>query len=850
MGASPRMEGFHLPNFSYNTRFPNRIHLGTGSRVFCCSASGMAPVHTKGNLMRKNGRFIVLWLGLFLSVCFQAGAGTPPVSLQIEKLLEDKNHDGAADLIGTRVMVTGVLISRPRLINGDRPAPANTAGYMSAAHIQDETAGIRVVAADKLLVTEGYDIGDVLEISGTLENVLARPQLVSQSIRRLAESQMPVAVPVTAAELQLKQFSGRLVQITGNLVLPNQARSQGVVLQDRTGRVSLNISDQIFHNPEFVRSLAETKQAQVTGIVDWRNGSLSLRPRDVGDIAFRFSVSYRTVIAVSSPLCFLVVYFWMRRRAAETRARDVAKLMTDLKHSEEKYRDLVEKASDIIWETDTNSVFTYCSPNIRTILGYAPDDLIGKTRFDIMPGPEAERVRKLLAGHASENRAFSLLEHEVILPDGRIGILQCSGGPVLDSNGDIRGYRGIDRDITHRKELEKQLTQAQKMDAIGNLAGGIAHDFNNILTVISGYSCLLLENEFPTQVHQWATGIKNSSDRAARLTRQLLAFGRRQARQPQLLDLNVEIRKISEMLARVIPENIEFRSLLARQLHGVKADRSQIEQILMNLAVNARDAMPAGGTLTIETQDINIGPDEADVCGFGPGKYVRLAVRDTGVGMTPEVRTHIFEPFFTTKEISSGTGLGLATVYGIVEQSGGHVIVETAPGSGSAFMVYLPATDVTHFSEPEITAVEDKEIRTCTILLVEDQPDVRMLIAHTLRASGHAVLEAGSGPEALKLCADQTAPLDLLISDVVMPGMSGPEVAMRALRLRPELRIIYISGYVDARSQVEGAPAGEALLLKPFTNDVLRSTIQAVLKNRPAIAAATHGVNLHPVTVN
>ncbi len=748
----------------------------------------------------------------------------------IEALLLDQDKNNIPDRLGKTVRITGTLISHPALYDKHQ---------RSRVFVQDQTAGIRIFTNDQRLVTGGYDVGQVISVTGKLEvDDRGRIQVNVQVIDGIFPSTVPVPVQATSSSIHAGRHRGQLVQLRGELRLIDDPRlDHEGLLKDEDGEMAIDIPDRILLDPEFFPSLANTSSVQTTGIVDWSEGAPMVRLREIGDIKFIPAPPYGIVIitAIGSLLLFVMLHLRSRRRAAESRAHETSRLMEQVKRSEERYRDLVENTSDIAWETDSQGVFTYCSPNTAPILGYASTDLVGKTPFDLMPPSEGERVGKLFSEIVREKRPFSLLEHEAITADGRTVIIECGGRPILDHDGNLLGYRGIDRDITRRKELEKQLAQVQKMEAVGNLAGGIAHDFNNILTVIFGYNQLLLDSSASESIQEKAGGIRMAAERAAQLTRQLLAFGRRQVLQPQLLDLNVVIRKTAEMLGRLIPENIEIQTCFGRKLRAVTADPTQIEQILINLAVNARDAMSSGGRLTIETRNVEINSDQAANVRFASGRYVCLAVRDTGVGMTAEVRARIFEPFFTTKEVGKGTGLGLATVYGIVRQSGGQIVVESTPGEGATFFVYFPASDTTVFSHEESAYCgRPTKVKTATVLVVEDELQVRKLLAEALRAAGHTVFEAEDGQQGLKLCTENARQVEVLVSDIVMPKMSGPELALHATRLRPDMKLIYMSGHaVTNLHSGDTWPDAHAFLDKPFTPDALLLKIQEVLQADP-----------------
>jgi two-component system cell cycle sensor histidine kinase/response regulator CckA len=387
--------------------------------------------------------------------------------------------------------------------------------------------------------------------------------------------------------------------------------------------------------------------------------------------------------------------------------------------------------------------------------------------------------------------------------------------------------------VIHRKFLEEQLRQSQKMEAIGRLAGGVAHDFNNLLTVIIGHAFLLREEVGEGSVSsESAEEILESAHRAAALTRQLLAFSRREVVQPQVLNLNDVVSGMDRMLRRIVGEDIELLTSMDTPLDRVKADATQMEQVILNLVVNARDAMPDGGHVTIQTGNTTelLDAVAAERNGVAAGNYVLLKVSDTGHGMDAETLRHIFEPFFTTKEVGQGTGLGLSTVYGIIRQAGGAIAVTSEPGSGTVFKIYLPRTE--ELPEPGQPATgAHKPGGAHTILLVEDEPGVRRMVRQALRRQGYNVLEAGSAAEALQLCQRHRNSIHLLVTDVVMPHMSGRQLAQQVRSLLPRMRTLFISGY--AHEVVENQKefdAEDAFIAKPFTPEVFVGKIREVLQ--------------------
>ena len=431
-------------------------------------------------------------------------------------------------------------------------------------------------------------------------------------------------------------------------------------------------------------------------------------------------------------------------------------------------------------------------------------------------------------------------EIEIVRGDRSRGWVLASSTPVRDRNGFIVAGILTLQDITARKQLEEQFRQAQKMEAIGRLAGGVAHDFNNLLTIIGGYGQMLLDTISPEDpVHKDLEAIMEAANRAGALTRQLLTVSRRQVVQPKTFELNRLITRTNRMLKRVIGEDIELVHALESERGRIKADPGQIEQVLLNLTVNARDAMPTGGRLTIETADIEIGQDTiAAGQTLKAGKYVLLALSDTGTGMTPEVLKHVFEPFFTTKPRGKGTGLGLSTVYGIVTQTGGAITVDSEAGSGTVFRIYFPAATISRGAQPEAEREQERAAQASgaggqeTILVVEDEADVRRLAAEMLARLGYTVLEAQSGPEAVRVWEENRDTIDLVLTDVVMPRMSGQELASKLEELRPGLKVMFMSGYTDDVVARHGGIDRAKLLHKPFTSDSLARMVRSVLDSR------------------
>ena len=432
----------------------------------------------------------------------------------------------------------------------------------------------------------------------------------------------------------------------------------------------------------------------------------------------------------------------------------------------------------------------------------------------------------------SQGAIPSHYENDIVTRTGQRHSISWNNGLLRDLHGKVIGTTSIGEDITERKNLEEQLRQAQKMEAIGRLTGGVAHDFNNLLTAIIGYGELLVMKLGPDHgLYKHAEEICNSADRAAALTRQLLAFSRKQVLAPRVLDLNSVIHTVERILQRLIGADIKFKTILHPDLGRVKADSSQIEQVILNLALNARDAMPKGGMLTIRTDNVEIDHSYAQRhWKVAPGRYVMLSVSDNGVGMNATTRSHLFEPFFTTKEVGKGTGLGLSTVYGILQQSGGHVDVITEPGKGSTFNAYLPR--VNDVCETPILTSQTPAISggSETILIVEDEYHVRQLLSEILAAEGYRILLAHHGAEALKVSQAFPEPIHLMVTDMVMPELGGRELARMIAKSRPQTRVLFISGYVGTDSMQEKMSETEKnFLQKPFSPEIFRRKIRQIL---------------------
>ena len=515
---------------------------------------------------------------------------------------------------------------------------------------------------------------------------------------------------------------------------------------------------------------------------------------------------------------------------AVTAVSVISRDITERKQAEAERARLVtaiEQSTEAVVITNPTGEMEYVNPAFTRITGYNREDALGQNLRILKSDkqdPEfyQELWNTVIGGHPWQGELINKRK------DGTLYTEQMSIAAVKDLHGEVTHFIATKQDVTERKNLEAQLQQAAKMEAVGRLAGGVAHDFNNLLTIINGYSEILLERLGSDQrSSNYLEEISKAGERAAALTRQLLAFSRRQVLAPQLVDLNSVILNLEKMLKRLIGEDVKLRTSLGK----VKADPGQIEQVIMNLAVNARDAMPMGGELTFETSNIEFDESYArHHAAMRPGNFVMLAVSDTGVGMPPETKARIFEPFFTTKEQGKGTGLGLATVYGIVKQSEGSIWVYSEVGQGTVFKIYLPLvnekTEQAKTPEQEI----DLALGTETILMVEDEEGVRSLVQLALRTGGYNVLQTTDAESALETCAAYDGPIHLLLTDVVMPRMSGPVVAAKVVALRPGIKVLYMSGYTgDAVVHHGVLSENMPFIQKPFSPLALRRKIREVL---------------------
>jgi two-component system, cell cycle sensor histidine kinase and response regulator CckA len=509
----------------------------------------------------------------------------------------------------------------------------------------------------------------------------------------------------------------------------------------------------------------------------------------------------------------------------------IYRIRHQLVEREELFRLISENAADMITVVDPSGRRLYNSPACARILGYSNEELENSSFFEQVH-PDDRQTAEQAAREATGGGEGRTVQYRMRHKDGSWHVIESGASAILNAQKKIEKLVIVNRDVSERRQLEEKFRQAQKMEAVGRLSGGVAHDFNNLLGVIIGYAEFLQESlDAENKLRGSVDEILKAGKRAASLTRQLLAFSRQQVLDPKVLDLNGVVSDMEKMLRRMIGEDIELSTVLGPELGRLKADQGQLEQVVMNLAVNARDAMPQGGKLLIETENMIM--DEAFVRRYPypvqPGPYVLLTVTDSGIGMDAETKARAFEPFFTTKEKGKGTGLGLSTVYGVVKQSGGYIDIYSAPGAGTTFKIYLPRVDEAIQAElpsRAATSFTGKE----TILLAEDETSLRTLTRNTLELCGYKVLEAKDGVEALEVANAHDGTIDLLLTDMVMPGMGGRALAQELTRRRPEVRLAYMSGYTGQAVGSQGPiDPGSVFLLKPFTREMLTRKIREAL---------------------
>ena len=503
--------------------------------------------------------------------------------------------------------------------------------------------------------------------------------------------------------------------------------------------------------------------------------------------------------------------------------------------SEARFRSLVETTSDWVWEMDASALYTYVSPKVSDILGYAPEEVMGKTPFSLMPREDASKATETFASVSAHHEPFRNFVNTFLHKEGRLVAVETNGVPVIDQQGRLLGYRGIDRDVTERNKLEGQLRYAQKMEAIGKLAGGVAHDFNNILTAIVGYGNLLhmkMDKDDPLRPN--VDQILAATERAANLTHSLLSFGKKRETARAAMDLNEVVRQTEKFLRGFLRDDILMRLRFFPDRLSVMGDAVQLERVIMNLVKNARDAMPHGGMLTVTTGPAELDAEFIKMHGYGrAGTFASLTVEDAGIGMDQGTIKKVFEPFFTTKGVGKGTGFGLSIVYGIVKEHEGYITVTSEPGQGTIFTVYLPLE-----SQPAETVMPPAPTPVVdgyeTVLVADDDEAARGFMATVLKGFGYTVLQAVDGADAVKKFKEANGGVQALILDVIMPTMSGREACDAIRKQRPDVRVLFTSGYSeDVIIQKKMLAEGQNFIMKPVSPKDLLQRLRAVLEQKP-----------------
>jgi PAS domain S-box-containing protein len=593
----------------------------------------------------------------------------------------------------------------------------------------------------------------------------------------------------------------------------------------------LRTGEPLLCTPEVFERLVKEDQAELIGApsLDWLGVPLKVGNNAIGVVVVQ---SYSGDVRFGETEKGILTFVSQQLASAIEHKRNEEAL----RRSEARYRSLIQSAVYGIYCCSLDGKFLDMNPAVVTMLGYeSPEEVLAlDPKRDVFV--DANELATLI-GSFQDGARRNNIEVRWKRKDGKVITVRLNGRVFHNPDEGVDVLEIIAEDVTEQRALENQFRQAQKMEAVGRLAGGVAHDFNNLLTVISGYTEVLLERTQPHHpLYPKIQAIHQATERATSVTRQLLAFSRKQMLELKVVDINAIVTEMERLLRPLIGENIQLETRLARDLGRTRADAGQIEQVMMNLVVNSKDAMPGGGRITIQTENAHLHNDEPsrDHPYIHPGSYVVLSVSDNGHGMDKETQARIFEPFFTTKEKSKGTGLGLSTVYGIVKQSGGYILVDSHIGQGTTFRIYLPRVEEAAEATGQVQAKQTQKGGCETVLLVEDEESVRQLVRELLEAQGYQILEAENGEEALRIAGTHSE-IDLLITDVVMPGMSGRELTSRLCASHPHTKLLYLSGYTEDAIVHEGVlDPGTAFLQKPFTLQTLSRKVREVLGSERA----------------
>lgn len=682
------------------------------------------------------------------------------------------------------------------------------------------------VRKDRLRIDVSMTISPVKDASDKVVGIGAITRDISD--RKKAEERFYKAFHATPEPITIASLAdGRYVDVNENFLRVTGFRREEVI-----GRTSVELEfwERAEDRTELVKALKKhgsVRDMEITFLTKSGERRTGLNSAEVIDIA-----GQKCILAIFKDITEQKI-LKKRQEQAEAalslRASELTRSNTALRQSEASFRSLVFNSPYAIFRSSFDGRILDANPALLDMLGYASDSELRAhgTSANVCGEP-----RERLLDYFNSQTRFRDIEVGWKRKDGKSITVSLTGRPVRNEEGQLTHFEVIGEEITARKALEAQLRQAQKMESIGRLSGGIAHDFNNLLGVIIGYSGVLEERvDGDTELCKGVQEIKKAGQRAAALTRQLLAFSRQQVLEPRVLNLNTVVADMGKMLLRLIGEDIELSTVLQPDLGRIKADQGQIEQVIMNLAVNARDAMPQGGKLIIETANVELEEsfDEQHPPTIS-GRYIMLTVTDTGVGMDKETQSHMFEPFFTTKDKEQGTGLGLSVVYGVVKQSGGYIWVCSEPGMGTTFKIYLPwVKDAVQKDGPHAPA--SKSLKGSeTILLVEDEESLRDLTRNLLVQSGYTVLQTNSGAEALKIAREHRGNIHLLLTDVVLPGISGSVLAEKMSERYSDMKVLFMSGYTAYAVAAQGVlEMGTFLLQKPFEPEALRNKVREVL---------------------
>jgi PAS domain S-box-containing protein len=739
----------------------------------------------------------------------------------VREALDYQNGQPVSGHLGRDVTVVGILTN----------APLHVGANSGLADMQDSTGGIALYFPTWSASLGHFKCGDEVRVSGTIEEYEGQTEIRVHNFGLIQSGQVPPPRDVLVLDLHGIRYLGQLVSVQGKITVRKKADGANeLMLRDRSGEVPIYLGRWSVKDPVLFRLLSEGGAATIVGVASYFQpighataGTYRLIPRGPSDFVVSPSPPYKAIaIGIAFfVLALLQTYLLLRRRSA---ARRVIERTTFLSA-------LVEGSPLAILVTSPTGEVRAINPAFSRMFGYSPGEALGKKADDLVAYGELAEEGKAITQQRIEGKTIHAVTRRK-RKDGSYVDVEINAVP-LNVQGEIVGGYAIYQDITERKQFEEHLRRSQKMQAIGQLAGGVSHDFNNLLTVIKGNAELLLSRPGQDEFLCKHTGeINKAANQATALVRQLLAFSRMQVLQPKVLDLNSVVAESVKMLPRLLRENIEVVFIAGESLGRVTADQNQIEQVILNLAVNARDAMPEGGRFTLETSNADLDENYAHLRPgeVKPGKYVMLSVTDTGMGMDAETQARIFEPFFTTKGPGNGTGLGLATVYGIVKQSGGWIWVYSELGRGTVFKIYFPKVEKQTEKRESTGSHTPLATGTETILLVEDQDGIRDLIGPFLQNLGYEVLEAPNGEAGLRLARQYQGKIQLLLTDVVMPRMGGYQLAKLVTEIRPEVQIIYMSGYAEYSECAGTSPHnGEFRLQKPFALDALARRVREAL---------------------